>query len=184
MASKLQALKDQLALVFQHMGISGRRGRRQVVFGEEAFGALLGFLELAPKDQTKVTDLIFRLSLDQPAVFVAEVYNVLAWSAEGTQGIDLEAIAEWFYTRQARKIEIALQVDIFPSNSMEESLRILEEIEKHFPHLRSLCKALRIEVNHRLAEEESWAKYRRDTFEMPKEMTGSILNIIKNIKER
>lgn len=162
------------------MAITGRRGRQQVVFGEGAFAELLTFIEMVPAD--KAIDLIFRLSPTIPAMLVAEIFNVLLWSADGKSSIDLEEIAEWFYANQARKVEIALQVDIFPSNSMEESLRVLEEIDRKFPSLRHLAAALRVEVNNRLAEEESWAKYRRDTFEMPKEMTGSILGIIKDIK--
>ena len=110
------------------------------------------------------------------------MYNVLCWSAENRGGIALEEIQEWFYSKQARRVEIALQVDIFPSNSMQECQRILEEIDKKFRHLHHLCVSLRREVDHRLAEEESWAKYRRDTFAMPKEMTPSIMGIIKDIK--
>ncbi|OAV43776.1 hypothetical protein A3850_004365 [Lewinella sp. 4G2] len=163
------------------MALTGRRSRQQVVFGEGAFALLLEFLEMVPAE--KATDIIFRLSPQRPAIMIAELFNVLIWSADGKDGIDLEGIAEWFYSGQPRKVEIALQVDIFPSNSMQESQRIIEEIEQKFPHLRYLCEALRAEVDHRLAEEESWAKYRRDTFEMPKEMTGSIMEIIERIKK-
>ena len=74
---------------------------------------------------------------------MAGVYNVLVWSANDENGVDLEEIAEWFYSNKARKIEIALQVDIFPSNSMQESQRILEEIRGKFPHLRRLCDELK-----------------------------------------
>lgn len=164
------------------MAVTGRRGRQQVVFGEGAFAELLAFVEMVPAD--KAIDLLYRLSPTAPAMMVAELFNVLLWSADAKSTIGLEEIAEWFYESQSRKVEIALQVDIFPSNSMEESLRILEEIDKRFPHLRALAAALRVEVNNRLAEEESWAKYRRDTFEMPKEMTGSIMGIIRDIKSK
>ena len=180
MPNRLEELRTQLDNVYALMAISGKKGRQQVVFGEGAFAELLRFLELVPAE--KATEMIYRLSPTVPAIMIAEVFNVLIWSAEGKGGIDLEAIAEWFYASQARKIEIALQVDIFPSNSMEESLRILEEIARKHPRLRELCAALRLEVNHRLEEEESWSRYRRETFEMPKEMTGSILKMIENIK--
>ena len=162
------------------MGTTGRRGHQQVVFGEGAFAELLGFLEMAPAEQ--VTELIYRLSAGVAPILVAGVYNVLVWSANDENGVDLEEIAEWFYSNNPRKIELALQVDIFPSNSMQESQRILEEIRTKFPHLRRLCDELKVEVDNRLAEEESWAKYRRDTFEMPQEMTGSIMEIIRGIK--
>ena len=162
------------------MKIEGQPGYQQVAFSENTFEELLTFLALVP---TKgITELIYRLSDGVPAIKIAELYNVLCWSAENRGGIELEMIQEWFYGKQPRRIEIALQVDIFPSNSMEECQRILEEIEKKYRHLRALCLAVRREVEHRLAEEESWAKYRRDTFEMPKEMTPSIMGIIKNIK--
>lgn len=162
------------------MLLEGRAGYEQVAFSENTFEELLTFLAMVPVEG--ITELIFRLSEGIPAIKVAELYNVLCWSAENQGGIDLEEIQEWFYAPQARRVEIALQVDIFPSNSMEESQRILEEIEQKHRHLKHLCRAVRKEVNHRLAEEESWAKYRRDTFEMPKEMTPSILGIIKEIK--
>ncbi len=162
------------------MTIEGRPGYQQVAFSENTFEALLTFLAMVPVQG--ITELIYRLSDGIPAIKVAELYNVLCWSAENRGGIDLELIQEWFYGKQPRRIEIALQVDIFPSNSMEECQRILEEIEKKYRHLRTLCQAVRREVEHRLAEEESWAKYRRDTFEMPKEMTPSIMGIIRNIK--
>ena len=164
------------------MLVQGPVGYQQVAFGENAFNELLTFLAMVPEE--KITQLIYRLSDGVLAIKVAELYNVLCWSAENRGGIDLEEIQEWFYSGKARLIEIALQVDIFPSNSMEESQRILEVIEQKFRHLRHLVESVRQEVNHRLAEEESWAKYRRDTFEMPKEMTPSIMGIIKNIKEQ
>ncbi len=106
-------------------------------------------------------------------------------AGEGTEnrgGSALEESQEGFYSKQPRRVEVALQVDIFPSNSMQEAQRILEEIEKKHRHLKHLCVALRREVDHRLAEEENWAKYRRDTFAMPKEVTPSIMGIIKDIK--
>ncbi len=172
--------RNQLQKVYDLMVIEGRPGYEQVAFGEDTFAELLTFLKMVPRKE--ITELIYKLSAQAPAIKVAELYNVLCWSAENRGGIALEEIQEWFYAKQARRVEIALQVDIFPSNSMQESQRILEEISKKFRHLKHLCVALRREVDHRLAEEESWAKYRRDTFALPKEMTPSILGIIKDIK--
>jgi hypothetical protein len=162
------------------MVLKGRPGYEQVAFGEDSFAELLTFLAMVPTD--KVTELIYKLSEGVPAIKIAELYNVLCWSAEDRGGIALEEIQEWFYGKQPRRIEIALQVDIFPSNSMQEGQRILEEIAQKYRHLSHLCVALRREVDHRLAEEETWSKYRRDTFAMPKEMTPSIMGIIKDIK--
>ena len=176
----INAARAQLRKVYDLMIIEGRPGYEQVAFGEDTFTELLTFLTMVPQD--KITELIYKLSEGVPAIKVAELYNVLCWSAENRGGISLAEIQEWFYAKQARRVEVALQVDIFPSNSMQESQRILEEISKKFRHLRHLCAALRREVDHRLAEEESWAKYRRDTFAMPKEMTPSIMGIIKEIK--
>lgn len=172
--------RAQLQKVYDLMVIEGRPGYEQVAFGESTFAELLTFLAMVPKD--KITELIYKLSTSVPAIKVAELYNVLCWSAENRGGIALEEIQEWFYGKQVRRVEIALQVDIFPSNSMQECQRILEEIAKKFRHLDHLCVSLRREVDQRLAEEENWAKYRRDTFEMPKEMTPSIMGIIKDIK--
>ena len=180
MPTRAQALKQQLDLVYDRIGIKKRRGEEQVVFGEGAFGELLKFIEMVPEHN--LVGVIFRLSPQTRPLLIAAVFNILLWSADGRGSLDLEAIAEWFYSGQAKKIEIALQVDIFPSNSMEESKRILAEIERKFPHLSDLCQELLVEVNNRLAEEESWAKYRRDTFEMPQEMTGSIMGMIRKIK--
>jgi len=175
-----QEARLQLHRVYDRMHVSGSPGYEQVAFGENAFDELLTFLAMLPEEG--ITELIYRLSEGVPVIKVAELYNVLVWSAENRGGIDLEAVQEWFYSKQGRRIAIALQIDIFPSNSMQESQRILEEIEKKFPPLRRLCAHLRREVDHRLAEEEAWSKYRRDTFEMPKEVTPSIMGIIKNIK--
>jgi len=172
--------RAQLARVYAMMTLEGRPGYEQVAFSENTFGELLTFLAMVP--EKGITELIYRLSDGVPAIKVAELYNVLCWSAENRGGIALEEIQEWFYAKQSRRIEIALQVDIFPSNSMQESQRILEEISGQHRRLKQLCDAVRREVDHRLAEEESWAKYRRDTFEMPKEMTTAIMGIIKNIK--
>ena len=176
----LPAAREQLRQVYARMILQGAPGYQQVAFGENAFDELLTFLAMVPSEG--ITKLIYRLSDGIPAIKVAELYNVLCWSAENRGGVDLAEIQEWFYSGKPRPIEIALQVDIFPSNSMQESQRILEEIERKFGHLRQLVRSVRQEVDHRLAEEESWAKYRRDTFEMPKEMTPSIMGIIKNIK--
>jgi len=174
-------VRTQLHRVYDLMKIEGRHGYEQVAFGETAFTELLTFLAMVP-ETAEVTEIIFRLSDGVPALKIAELYNVLVWSAEERGGIDLESIQEWFYGKQPRRIEVALQVDIFPSNSMQESQRILEEIEKKFPRLKHLCRLARREVDARLAEEEAWSKYRRDTFEMPKEMTPSIMARIKEIK--
>jgi hypothetical protein len=170
----------QLHQVYELMAIEGQPGYEQIAFGEKAIGELLTFMGMVP--EKGVTELIFRLSDGVPIIKIAELYNVLVWSAENRGGIELELIQEWFYSTQPRRIAVALQVDIFPSNSMQESQRILEEISKKYRNLSRLCSLLRKEVDHRLAEEESWAKYRRDTFEMPKEMTSSIMGIIKDIK--
>lgn len=163
------------------MILQGQPGYEQVAFSEKAFDELLSFLAMVPAKE--ITELVFRLSDGAPVIKVAALYNVLVWSVENRGGIDLEAIQEWFYSKQARRIEIALQVDIFPNSSMQESQRILEEVSKGYPHLKSLCAALQTEVDHRLAEEEAWSKYRRDTFEMPKEMTPDIMQMIRKIKE-
>ena len=180
MANPAQALKAQLEKVFERMAVTGRRGRQQVVFGEGAFGELLQFLEMTPEG--KEIELLYRLSHDASTLMVAELFNVLIWSAEDGGAFDMQELAEWFYSEHPRKVEIALQVDIFPSNSMEESKRILELIRQKHPHLRRLTDALQVEIDHRLEEEESWARYRRETFEMPKEMTGRIMGLIENIK--
>lgn len=174
-------VRAQLHQVYDRMITEGRPGYEQVAFGENAFDALLTFLAMVPEE--KVTEAIYRLSDGVEVIKIAELYNVLVWSAENRGGIDLEEIQEWFYGNQPRRIAIALQVDIFPSNSMQESQRILEEISKKYPPLKRLCARLRKEVDHRLAEEEAWSKYRRDTFEMPKEMTEGIMAIIKRIKK-
>lgn len=176
----LAEAKAQLQQVYAQMHIEGQPGYRQVAFGENTFQELLSFLAMVPSEN--ITSLIYRMSDGVEAIKVAELYNVLCWSAENRGGVKLEEIQEWFYGKKARQIEIALQVDIFPSNSMQESQRILEEIEKKHRHLRHLTRAVRREVDARLAEEESWAQYRRDTFEMPKEMTPSIMEIIKDIR--
>ena len=175
------AARDQLHQVYARMHVQGPPGYQQVAFGENAFDELLTFLAMVPAKN--ITRLIYRLSAGVPALKVAELYNVLCWSAENRGGVDLEEIQDWFFTGNARQLEIALQVDIFPSNSMEESQRILEAIEKKHRPLRHLVAAVRQEVNHRLAEEESWAKYRRDTFAMPQEMTPSIMARIRAIKK-
>ena len=110
------------------MAIEGQPGYEQIAFGEKAIGELLTFMGMVP--EKGVTELIFRLSEGIPIIKIAELYNVLVWSAENRGGIELELIQEWFYSTQPRRIAVALQVDIFPSNSMQESQRILEEISK------------------------------------------------------
>ncbi|MEO0734974.1 MAG: hypothetical protein AAFZ52_19205 [Bacteroidota bacterium] len=177
-----QEARQQLNRVYAQMHLSGRPGYEEVAFGEPVFDELLTFLAMLPDEG--VTELIYRLSEGVPVRKVAELFNILVWSAENRGGVSLAEIQEWFYGKQPRRIAIALQVDIFPSNSMQESQRILEEIARNYPPLKRLCALLRKEVDHRLAEEEAWAKYRRDTFEMPKEMTPSIMGIIKNIKRQ
>lgn len=174
--------KEQLRRVYAHMLLTGRPGYRQVAFSDGAFDELLTFLAMLPENGD-VTEIIYRLSSEVEAIKVAELYNVLIWSAENRGGIDAEAIQEWFYSSQPRRIEIALQVDLFPSNSMDESKRVLTEIKRKYRPLRHLVDTLLREVEARLAEEEQWAKYRRDTFEMPKEMTPSIMGMIRKIKK-
>lgn len=177
-----QEARAQLTLVYEQMHVDGHPGYEKVAFGESAFNDLLTFLAMTPDGDR--TELIYRLSESIETVKVAALYNVLMWSAENKAGVDPDTLQEWFYRRERRRVEIALQADIFPSNSMEESQRILDEIAKRFRPLRGYVRRLRREVDHRLAEEEAWSQYRRDTFEMPKEMTPSILGIIENIKRR
>ncbi len=182
MPPAIQEIRDQLATVYAQMYVNGQPGYEQVTFGENAFQELAYLTELLPSD--KSTELLFRLSEEVPATKVAELYNVLIWGADSRGLIEPEAIQEWFYGKQRRRIEIACQVDLFPSNSMEECERILEILQRRFPDLNHLLQPLLREVEARQKEEKAWSDYRRDTFEMPKEMTPSILHIIQDIKQK
>ena len=176
------AAQRQLATVYGLMYIEGQPGYEQITFDERMFTELSDLLDLLPEEG--VTELLFRLSEGVPSIKVAELYNVLIWSADSRGTIDAEEIQEWFYTKQRRRVEIAAQVDLFPSNSMEESERILSKLRKRFPDLDYLLKPLLKEIKAQMKEEKAWSDYRRDTFEMPKEMTPDIMKIIKDIKLR
>ena len=67
---------------------------------------------------------------------------------------------------------------------MDESERIIGELSRRFPDLRYLLMPLMVEVKARIKEEKAWSDYRKETFEMPKEMTPGIMKIIENIKTR
>ena len=182
MSQSLPAARNQLALVYQLMYVEGQPGYQQVTFAESMFTELSELLDLLPKEG--VTELLFRLSEGVPALKVAELYNVLIWSADARGVIDAEEIQEWFYSKQRRRIEIAAQVDLFPSNSMDESERVIEDLLQKFPDMDYLLRPLAAEVQAQLKEEQAWSDYRRETFEMPKEMTPGIMKIIKDIKVR
>lgn len=177
---RIEEAREQLATVYELMTVEGRPGLQQVSFAENAFEHLAYLLELLPDNDA--TEFVFRLSNEQPAIKIAELYNVLIWSADARGIIDPEEIQEWFYGKIKRKVEIVSQVDVFPSNSMEESERVIEHLLKRYPDLKHLLKPLLAEVAGRMREEKAWSDYRRDTFEMPKEMTPSIMNIIEKIK--
>ena len=180
--SILDQVRRQLALVYQLMYVEGQPGYQQVTFAESMFTELSELLDLLPEEG--VTELLFRLSEGVPALKVAELYNVLIWSADARGVIDAEEIQEWFYSKQRRRIEIAAQVDLFPSNSMDESERVIEDLLQKFPDLDYLLRPLAAEVQAQLKEEQAWSDYRRETFEMPKEMTPGIMKIIRDIKVR
>ena len=180
--NRIELLRDQLANVYAQMHITGSDETQQVTLGEDAFLHLNYLAELLPEE--RATELIVRLSDDQPSLRVAELFNILIWSADGSGKVDTEEIQSWFYGKQRRRIEIASQVDLFPSNSMDESERVVGELRKRYPELDHLLAPLLGEVLHRAREERAWAEYRRETFEMPKEMTPSILHIIKDIKRK
>lgn len=149
--------------------------------GEEVFNDVGRFLDLVAGRE--LSELLYRLSADQPAAKVAELYNLLMWSADERVVLDAEKLQEWFYTRERRRIEIACQLDLFPSNSMDESERVVGELREKMPDLEYLLGPLLKEIKKQLKEEQAWADYRRETFEMPKEMTPGILRIIQGIKE-
>ena len=180
--SILDQVRRQLALVYQLMYVEGQPGYQQVSFAESMFTELSELLDLLPEEG--VTELLFRLSEGVPALKVAELYNVLIWSADARGVIDAAELQEWFYGKQRRRIEIAAQVDLFPSNSMDESERVIEDLLQKFPDLDYLLRPLAAEVQAQLKEEQAWSDYRRDTFEMPKEMTPGIMKIIRDIKVR
>ena len=182
MPSSLPAAREQLELVYSLMYIEGRPGYQQVAFADLMFTALSDLLDYLPEEG--VTELLFRLSEGVEAIKVAELYNVLIWSTDARGLIDAEEIQEWFYTKQRRRIEIAAQVDLFPSNSMDESERVIAGLRKQFPDLEHVLKPLAKEVKAQLKEERAWSDYRKETFEMPKEMTPGIMKIIKDIKLR
>ena len=182
MPRSLAAARQQLARVYDLMFIEGQPGYEQVSFAEEMFTALSDLLDMLPEEG--VTELLFRLSDGVPTIKVAELYNVLIWSADSRGTIDAEEIQEWFYTKQRRRIEIACQVDLFPSNSMDESERVIKLLLDRFPDLNYLLKHLLKEVKAQIKEEKAWSDYRRETFEMPKEMTPDIMKIIEGIKLR
>ncbi|WP_116126204.1 hypothetical protein [Lewinella sp. IMCC34183] len=176
------AARQQLAVIYNLMNIEGKPGYEQVSFDERMFAQLSDLLDLLPA--AGVTELLFRLSEGVPALKVAELYNILIWSADARGAIDAEELQEWFYSKQRRRIEIAAQVDLFPSNSMDESERVVQDLMKQFPDLHHLLRPLQKEIKAQVKEERAWSDYRRDTFEMPKEMTPDILKIIKDIKLR
>ena len=164
------------------MYIEGRPGYRQVAFADLMFTALSDLLDLLPEEGA--TELLFRMSEGVESIKLAELYNVLIWSADARGVIDAEEIQEWFYSKQRRRIEVATQVDLFPSNSMEESEQVIAGLRKQFPDLDYLLKPLAKEVKAQIKEEQAWSDYRKETFEMPKEMTPGIMKIIKDIKLR
>ncbi|MCP9234422.1 hypothetical protein [Lewinella sp. JB7] len=182
MSKNLPAARQQLALVYELMTISGQPGYQEVTLAESIFTALSDLLELLPDEG--VTELLYRLSEGVPAIKVAELYNVLIWSADARGTIDAEEIQQWFYGKQRRRIEIAAQVDLFPSNSMDECERVVGELMKRFPDLDYLLYPLWKEIKAQIKEEKAWSDYRRETFEMPKEMTPDIMKIIRGIKSR
>jgi hypothetical protein len=182
MPHPLPTIRHKLARVYDLMLIDGQPGYEEVSFAESMFSELSDLLDLFPDEG--VTELIYRLSEGVPALRVAELYNVLIWSADARGTIDPEEIQEWFYTKQRRRIEIAARVDLFPSNSMDESERIVTELLRRYPDLDYLLNPILDAVAAQIKEEKAWSDYRRDTFEMPKEMTPSILEIIKDIKLR
>lgn len=184
MSQPATELRDQLAAVYARMQLRGAAGEEEVAFAEDAFAHLSYLQDLLPPGGA--TEAIFRLSNEQPTRKVAELYNVLIWSngdGEGT-GIDPQAIQDWFYSGQRRRIAVASQVDLFPSNSMDESERIVAELRRRFPDLEHLLQPLQAAVDHRLREERAWSEYRRETFEMPREVTPAILSIIDRIKRQ
>jgi hypothetical protein len=67
---------------------------------------------------------------------------------------------------------------------MDESERIVTELLRRYPDLDYLLNPILDAVAAQIKEEKAWSDYRRETFEMPKEMTPSILEIIKDIKLR
>jgi hypothetical protein len=178
----LSDLRKKLRQVYDLMFIEGQPGYEEVSFAESMFSVLSNLLDLFPDEG--VTELIYRLSEGVPAIKVAELYNVLIWSSDARGTIDAEEIQEWFYRKQRRRIEIAARVDLFPSNSMDESERIVTELLRRYPDLDYLLNPILDAVAAQIKEEKAWSDYRRETFEMPKEMTPSILEIIKDIKLR
>ncbi|MGB3801773.1 MAG: hypothetical protein WA952_18290 [Lewinella sp.] len=182
MSRSLPAARQQLARVYDLMAITGKPGYEEVILAEEMFSALSDLLDSLPEEGA--TELLFRLSEGIPTLKIAELYNVLIWSADARGTIDAEEIQEWFYSKQRRRIEIACQVDIFPSNSMDESERVIKMLLDKFPDLDYLLYPLAREIKAQLKEEKAWSDYRRDTFEMPKELTPDILKIIEGIKLR
>ncbi|PPK87429.1 hypothetical protein CLV84_0370 [Neolewinella xylanilytica] len=182
MPRSLAAARQQLARVYDLMYIEGKPGYEQVTFAEEMFTALSELRDSLPEEG--VTELLFRLSDGIPPMKVAELYNVLIWSADARGTIDAEEVQEWFYSKQRRRIEIACQVDLFPSNSMDESERVIKLLLDKYPDLDYLLRPLAKEVKAQIKEEKAWSDYRRDTFEMPKELTPDIMKIIDGIKLR
>lgn len=176
------AIRQQLAKIYDLMYVEGQAGYEQIAYDERLFGELSALLDLLPNEG--LTELLYRLSEGVPVLKVAELYNILIWSADARGTVDPEELQGWFYRRERRRVEVVARIDLFPSNSMDESERILAVLQKRFPDLDYLLAPLASEVAHRKAEEEAWSKYRRETFEMPKEVTPSILQIIENIKTR
>ena len=164
------------------MHLRGQPGSEEIVFGEQMFHRLAELLDLLPDEG--VTELLLRLSEGVPSLQLAELYNVLIWSADARGVVDPEEIQEWFYGKSRRRIEVASQVDLFPSNSMDESERVIEELLRRFPDLDHLLRPLQLEVAAQVKEERAWSDYRKETFEMPREMTPGIMKIIEGIKLR
>ena len=80
MPNALTAARQQLARVYELMYVEGKPGYEQISFAESTFSELASLLELLPGDAG--AELLVRLSDGVPALKVAELFNVLIWSAD------------------------------------------------------------------------------------------------------
>ncbi|RON43512.1 hypothetical protein BK666_20790 [Pseudomonas frederiksbergensis] len=108
----------------------------------EAFNAVqavlteFGELDLADRLFANIPDSI-------PFTLVSKLFNLLAWQTDDNGSAMTRAIERWLVEgTNLRKVQIALNLDVYPFSDEREMYRVLSRVAEAYPQVSEKCQQL------------------------------------------
>ena len=106
--------------------------------------------EYPPEELADV--LIDDIPIAVPWEVVSDILGILIWSTEDNGSSIMRTAEKWLLDAQdLRRIQVALNLDVYPFKTNDQMQRVLTEVVQRFPEVDMFCRAL-IDSRARLPE--------------------------------